>query len=244
MSQRTATPEDAKLVWDAMARPDASTVCKLLADKGFSVPNVRTIRRWQKAGGWEKPKKKTASPRRPYRTMTASRDRAAGAMEGIAGAVLNKPDASSEDLAAAIVASKDPPPPPEAGKEEEPPLVVGLRELRRRGEEFAKADPEKQLEMCSMAGIQTAYTLFGFLDLIAPYLAQDKPDIVAKAFQAINDGLVNTMQPIDAIIRKRAVDATIIRHQQSNGAMAEILPPEQNDPLAESLKAIIGKHAA
>lgn len=248
MEKKIATPKIAKAIWLKMERPNCTKVREKLIADGYAVPSHRTITKWQAKGGWPKTPRaeivaEAAEKNGGPKVVEAKRAQKA-TLQAIAEALTGRKDASPEDLAllltgknadgSAAIPDKpvDQMTPEEQRRVEIKETFDGVKQ-RLAG----LSDNEVLLEGVTAQGMRTAFVLFGLIETYGKEMFYEDPAAVGKAFESIAAGLIGVASPLDRVIALRASREKTIGVPQPNGSVAELLPPEEDDPLAASFKA-------
>lgn len=243
MEKKIATIEIAEAVWSQMVKPNCKKVRDKLIEEGYAVPTHRTFTKWRDKRGW---------PKTPQAQMQGDKGRIKGkklgvqakeALKAVAETLVGREGATPEDLTKMIIEGRDAAPDKAAQAptpEEQARLAfkTAIDDNLKRLQSFDT--PEALLEGVSMEAMRTAHVMFGILAAMAPQLIVAAPEAVGKCFEAICAGMDVATSPIDRIVALHDAKMKIITFPQPNGKTAEILPPEDDDPLAASFKAHFG----
>lgn len=243
MEKKIATIEIAEAVWSQMVKPNCKKVRDKLIEEGYAVPTHRTFTKWRDKRGWPKtPQAQMQAEKTEIRDKKHGK-RAKEALKAIAETLVGREGATPEDLTKMIIEGRDAVPDKPAAEltpEEQARFAfkTAIDDNLKRLKSFDT--PEALLEGVSMEAMRTAHVMFGVLTALAPELIAAAPEAAGKCFEAICDGMDVATSPIDRIIALHDAKMKIITFQQPNGKMAEVLPPEDDDPLAASFKAHFG----
>jgi len=233
--KKTATPEDAKRLWDSMDYPTSRTVRERLIEEGYEAPSFKTISIWAKKGKWPKPKHKgnAAAAKAAQASAESRKRRKVEPIDNVAKALTGDDNATAKDLIPLLTGKKV-----DGSEAEEPKTEAGAQardafdDLLQR---LKKIDSDEDwMRACSNEAYRTATVLFGTLGTFAKELVIASPEGAGRAFQAISAGLETASDPIKAIAASREASTKILT---INGA--EIIPPEEYDPVAEALRAVV-----
>ncbi|WP_213287575.1 hypothetical protein [Bradyrhizobium sp. sGM-13] len=243
--KKIATPEIAKATWEEMDNPSCRRVREKLVAAGYVTPSYKTINKWAAEGKWTK-KKVTRKGRPP------DSDRLSEKLDDAAPALTGDPRTSAEDIVNAALKALPPPEQPNEEPEAEQPKADDSEAQRQRDEQEARkrlkelrdaimgdVSDEHLLSAAARQTLRTAIIIEGVLAELAPALIASAPEAVGKLQLAVAESLAAAGEPFDRIgaARDRAMKTI-------NAGGAEIIPPGQNDPLADSLAAFKKRHAA
>jgi hypothetical protein len=236
--KKIATPEIAKATWEEMENPSCRRVHAKLIAAGYVTPSYKTISKWAAAGNWTSKK----VPRKGRMKFDRAVDDAAPALTG-------DPRTNAEDIVnAALKALPSPDEQPQGeqprGDDPDAQRQQDEQEARARLKELRDAimgdvSDEHLLSAAARQTLRTAIIIEGVLAELAPALIASAPEAVGKLQLAVAESLAAAGEPFDRIgaARDRAMKTI-------DAGGAEIIPPGQKDPLADSLAAFKKRHAA
>lgn len=244
MEKKIATPEIAGKIWRETTLPNCTKVReKLLAD-GYAVPSLRTFTKWQAKHGWPKVDRKAKNYERETgeRKIAGAKATQKAAMQAVAEALTGKEDAKPEDIVPILTGKPAEPPAPavDAEQQYERDKLQRARQTLKEGlDDLAKCKTvEELLEGVSVQALKTGFVYMTLLRSMAEYMVIESPEACGKIFEAVATSLEAATAPLDRKIALREALAKTIGVVQPDGSVAELLPPEEDDPLAASFKAV------